>query len=115
MIDVQWISKLMFFTDLCLHVNELNSSLQGRNKTIITMYDLIKAFEAKLQVFYRDVVSKTFKYFKNTKKYFSELESNGQFEQELHQLIRVFCEVIQDLMNEFVSRFTQFRQFAETT
>ena len=42
----------MFFTDLCLHVNELNSGLQGCNKTIITMFDLIQAFAAKLQVFY---------------------------------------------------------------
>lgn len=27
----------------------------------------------------------------------------------------MFCEVIQELINEFVSRFAQFRQFAETT
>ena len=49
--DSQWILKLMFFTDLCLHVNELNTGLQGRNKTIIIMFDLIKAFKAKLQNF----------------------------------------------------------------
>ena len=48
--DSQWILKLIFFTDLCLHVNELNTGLQGRNKTIIIMFDLIKAFEAKLRV-----------------------------------------------------------------
>ena len=113
--DGQWISKLMFFTDLCLHVNELNSSLQGRNKTIITMIDVIKAFAAKLQVFYREVASKTFKYFKNTSEYFSLLESNDHPEQELHQLIRMFCEVIQELIDEFASRFAQFREFAETT
>ena len=69
--DSQWILKLMFFTDLCLHVNELNTGLQGRNKTIIVMFDLIKAFEAKLRVFYRDVDSKTFKYFKNKEIFFT--------------------------------------------
>ena len=83
-------------------------------QTIITVFDLIKAFEAKLQAFYREVASKTFKYFKNTKKYFSQLESNDHHEQELHQLIRVLCEVIQELIDEFVCRFTQLRQFAET-
>ena len=77
------------------------------------MFDLIRAFAAKLQVFYRDVASKTFKYFKNTKEHFSQLESNDHPEQELHQLIRVFCEVIQELIDEFASRFTQFREFAE--
>ena len=39
--------KLMFFTDLCLHANNLKFCLQGRNETIITMCDLIKTFEAK--------------------------------------------------------------------
>ena len=42
--------KINFFTDLCLHVNELNSGLQDRSKTIIIMFDLIKAYEAKLQI-----------------------------------------------------------------
>ena len=113
--DSQWILRLMFFTNLCLHVNELNTGLQGRNKTIIIMFDLIKAFEAKLQVFYRDVDSKTSKYFKNTKKYFLQLESNDHLEQGTNQLLRMFCEVIQELIKKFDSRFTQFRQFAETT
>ena len=27
----------------------------------------------------------------------------------------MFCEIIQELIKEFNSRFTQFRQFAETT
>ena len=40
--------KINVFTDLCLHVNELNSGLLGCNKTIIIMFDLIIAFEAKL-------------------------------------------------------------------
>ena len=87
--DSQWILKLMFFTDLCLHVNELNTGLQGRNKTIIIMFDLIKAFEAKLQVFYRDIDSKTFKYFKNTKKYFLQLGSNDHLERGINQLLRM--------------------------
>ena len=79
------------------------------------MFDLIKAFEAKLRVFYRDVDSKTFKYFKNTKKYFLQLESNDLLEQGINQLLRMFCEVIQGLIKKFDSRFAQFRQFAETT
>ena len=48
------------------------------------MFDLIKAFAAKLQVFYRDVASKTFKYFEPQKNIFSQLESNDHSEQELH-------------------------------
>ena len=108
----QWILRLMFFTNLCLHVKELNTGLH--NKIIIIMFDLTKAFEVKLRVFYRDVDSKTSKYFKNTKKYFLQLESNDHLEQGTNQLLRMFCEVIQELIKKFDSRFTRFRQFAET-
>ena len=52
LLDVERLSKLISlinlkFTDLCLHLNELNIKLQGVNKTII-MFDLIKAFQVKL-------------------------------------------------------------------
>ena len=48
LLDVEWLAKLYFFTDLCSHLNELNIKLQGVNKTLIIMFDLIKAFEVKL-------------------------------------------------------------------
>ena len=47
----------MLFTDLCLHV--ISSGLQGYNKTIITMFDFIKVFQATLQDFNQDLASKT--------------------------------------------------------
>lgn len=37
--------------DLCLHLNEVNVKLLGGNKTVIIMFDLIKAYEAKLEIF----------------------------------------------------------------
>lgn len=99
LLDLEWLSKLMFFTDLCVHLNELNIKLQGVNKTIIVMFDLIKAFQAKLQIFDRDVVSNTFKYFPNTKKLFAE-EKPDQI-----KLTQEFSVVIQSIINEFSSRF----------
>ena len=95
-----------------LTCKRIEHRLASRNKTIIIMFDLIKAFEAKLRVFYRDVDSKTFKYFKNTKEYFLQLESHDRLEQGINQLLRMFCEVIPELNKEFHSRSTQF---AETT
>ena len=47
------------FSDLCFLNKE---SLQGRNKTIFIMLNLIKAFKEKLQVLYRDVTSKICNY-----------------------------------------------------
>ncbi|GFV99412.1 general transcription factor II-I repeat domain-containing protein 2A [Trichonephila clavipes] len=48
LIVIMWLLILMFFTGICQHFNELNVKLQGPNKTIIVMMDLIRAFEAKL-------------------------------------------------------------------
>ena len=44
LLDVEWMASkvIYFFTDLCSHLNELNIKLQGVNKTVIKMFDLIK-------------------------------------------------------------------------
>ncbi|GFW09551.1 general transcription factor II-I repeat domain-containing protein 2B [Trichonephila clavipes] len=46
LMDIMWLLKLMFFTDICQHFNELNIKLQGPNKTVIVMMDLMPAFES---------------------------------------------------------------------
>ena len=52
----------------------LNVKLQGTNKTIIIMIDLIRAFEAKLQVFRNDIITRDCEYFPNLKKYINDLD-----------------------------------------
>ncbi|GFX78458.1 general transcription factor II-I repeat domain-containing protein 2A [Trichonephila clavipes] len=59
LMDIMWLLKFMFFTDICQHFNELNIKLQGLNKTVIIMMDLICAFEAKLYVFRNYIITKT--------------------------------------------------------
>lgn len=68
--DIEWVTKLMFFTNICVHLNELNFKLQGLNKTIIITIDLIKCFEAKLAVFKSEVQSDVFKIFSENKEIF---------------------------------------------
>jgi hypothetical protein len=61
------------FLDWCfyrlssLHLNDLNSKLQGPGKTINVTFDNIKASEIKLKSFKRDVDSGSPKFFKPTK------------------------------------------------
>ena len=43
--DVNWLSRPMFFTDFTLHLNELNTKLQGFEKTVDKAFDIIIAFE----------------------------------------------------------------------
>ncbi|GFU34704.1 general transcription factor II-I repeat domain-containing protein 2A [Trichonephila clavipes] len=65
LMDIMWLLKLIFFTDICQYFNELNIKLQGPNKTVIVKMDLIRAFEAKLYVFRNDIITKNYRYFPN--------------------------------------------------
>lgn len=112
LMDVMWLSQLMFFTDLCQHFNELNVKLQGPNKTIIVMIDLIRAFEAKLQVYSKDIATKTYKYFPNLKKMIKDLELHEKPEEE--KVTEEFNSVIHSSIEEFSARFCQFKELSET-
>ncbi|XP_071978773.1 general transcription factor II-I repeat domain-containing protein 2-like [Engystomops pustulosus] len=52
--DSKWVNTLMFFTDISVHINELNLNLQGFGKSIDVMFGYIKAFESKLKIFKQD-------------------------------------------------------------
>jgi hypothetical protein len=111
LLDVMWLSKLMFFTDICQHFNQLNMKLQGINKTIIVMIDLIRAFEAKLQVFRNDIITKNYKYFPNLKKYINDLEIHEKPDED--QVTEEFISVIDSSIKEFSARFSQFKELSE--
>lgn len=110
--DLEWIARLMFFADFTQHLNELNNKLQGDNKIITCMFDMIQAFQVKLKIFNRDIINKNFKYFPNLKKYISELEIFNK--PDITHLIQEFSNIIGTAMNEFSARFTQFKEFEET-
>ncbi|GBL83063.1 General transcription factor II-I repeat domain-containing protein 2A [Araneus ventricosus] len=107
-LDVMWLSKFMFFTDICQRVNELNVKLQGTNKTIIVMIDLIRAFDAKLHVFRNDIITKNYKYFPNLKKNISDLDIHGKPVDET--VSEEFISVIDSSINGFSARFSQFKE-----
>lgn len=46
---LEWIRDLAFLSDLSTHFDILNVKLQGKNQDIVTMFDSVKAFMAKLQ------------------------------------------------------------------
>ncbi|CAG4959705.1 unnamed protein product [Colias eurytheme] len=112
LLDVMWLSKLMFFTDICQHLNTLNVKLQGTNKTIIVMIDLIRAFEAKLQVFRNDIIAKNYKYFPYLKKYINESDIHETTNAE--NITEEFISVIDSSIKEFSTRFSQFKELSET-
>ncbi|GBN41792.1 General transcription factor II-I repeat domain-containing protein 2A [Araneus ventricosus] len=112
LLDVMWLSKLVFFIDICQRVNELNVKLQGTNKTIIVMIDLIRAFDAKLHVFRNDIIARNYKYFPNLKKNINDLDIHRKPVEET--VTKEFISVIDSSINEFSARFSQFKELSET-
>ncbi len=111
--DSAWIYKLMFFADFCSHLNILNVKLQGSGKTLDVMFDNIKAFEIKLSVFKCDVDSQHFKYFPNLKKYICDLKTDEKTDCQNAQILCM--QVINSTIEQFSSRFANFRELEETT
>lgn len=103
--------KIDVFTDICQHLNTLNVKLQGTNKTIIVMIDLIRAFEAKLQVFRNDIITRNYKYFPNLKKYINNFDIHETADKE--KFTEEFISVIDSLIKEFSGRFSQFKELSE--
>ncbi|GFT83712.1 general transcription factor II-I repeat domain-containing protein 2A [Trichonephila clavipes] len=112
LMDIMWLLKLMFFTDICQHFNELNIKLQGPNKTVIVMMDLIHVFEAKLYVFRNDIITKNYKYFPNLNKNIKDLDAQEKRNEE--KVIDDFISIIDSLIKEFSARFSQFKELLET-
>ncbi|GFX84435.1 general transcription factor II-I repeat domain-containing protein 2A [Trichonephila clavipes] len=112
LMDIMWLLKLMFFTDICQHFNELNIKLQGPNKTVIVMMDLIHVFEAKLYVFRNDIITKNYKYFPNLNKNIKDLDVQEKRNEE--KVIDDFISIMDSLIKEFSARFSQFKELLET-
>ncbi|KAE9532613.1 hypothetical protein AGLY_009694, partial [Aphis glycines] len=107
--DINWLCNLMFFTDLCLHLNELNLKLQGTGKNLEFMFSLIKSFETKLNVFIRDIENHKFKYFQHLNKFLSEIEINGT--PKLVENINNFLSIIKETIQQINNRFIDFKKF----
>ncbi|GBM29004.1 hypothetical protein AVEN_40754-1 [Araneus ventricosus] len=112
LLGVMWLSKLMLFTDICQRFNELNVKLQGTNKTIIVMIDLIRAYEAKLHVFRNDIITRNYKYFPNLKKNINDLDIHEKPGEETNTEEFIF--VIDSSIIEFPARFSEFKELSET-
>jgi len=111
--DVDWLSRLMFFTDFTVHLNEPNTKLQGFGKNVDEAFDIITAFEKKLKIFKRDLEKREFQYFQRIKKFYTEIEIHETVVKEAQILL--FLQTIDTTLEQFSVRFVQFRKFEDTT
>ena len=106
--DKRWILDLAFAVDITEHLSKLNLKLQGKEKTITYLYDNIKCFITKLNLWKTQIQSKNLTHFPSLKDAKSKLQENGS---ELD--IEKFVNHIDLLLNEFKRRFPDFSSFED--
>ncbi|XP_029802553.1 general transcription factor II-I repeat domain-containing protein 2 isoform X2 [Suricata suricatta] len=93
-----WIRDLAFLVDMTTHLNTLNMSLQGHSQVVTQMYDLIRAFLAKLCLWETHLARNNLAHFP-TLKSVSRNESDG-----LNYIPK-----IGELKTEFQKRVSDFK------
>ncbi|XP_059752877.1 general transcription factor II-I repeat domain-containing protein 2 isoform X2 [Balaenoptera ricei] len=95
-----WIKDLAFLVDMTMHLNTLNISLQGHSQIVTQMYDLIRAFLAKLCLWETHLARNNLAHFP-TLKSVSRNESDG-----LNYIPKIV-----ELKTEFQKRLSDFKLY----
>ncbi|XP_055148760.1 general transcription factor II-I repeat domain-containing protein 2B isoform X2 [Symphalangus syndactylus] len=98
--SIDWIRDLAFLVDMTMHLNTLNISLQGHSQIVTQMYDLIRAFLAKLCLWETHLARNNLAHFP-TLKSVSRNESDG-----LNYIPK-----IAELKTEFQKRLSDFKLY----
>ncbi|XP_036897635.1 general transcription factor II-I repeat domain-containing protein 2B isoform X2 [Sturnira hondurensis] len=95
-----WVKDLAFLVDMTMHLNTLNVSLQGHSQIVTQMYDLIRAFLAKLCLWETHLARNNLAHFP-TLKSVSRSESDG-----LNYIPKIV-----ELKTEFQKRLSDFKLY----
>lgn len=101
--DDKWIQDLAFMVDITGHLDFLNTKMQGRNKLVTELYDSIRTFEMKLQLFERQLKESNLSHFPTLK----SLQSTTELPADINT--EKYCINISNLKNEFQERFADFK------
>lgn len=103
--DVAKMTTVAFLVDITGYLNELNLQLQGRNKTVIDLQQKCKSFQAKLELFHRDIEAAHLLHFPTLK---SILTPGCTVD-----CLSDFGAFINKLQQEFAARFADFADLAD--
>ncbi|XP_045139818.1 general transcription factor II-I repeat domain-containing protein 2B isoform X2 [Echinops telfairi] len=96
--STDWIKDLAFLVDMTMHLNTLTISLQGHSQIVTQMYDVIRAFLAKLGLWETHLA-------RNNLAHFPTLRSvSSQGSDGLHYIPK-----IAELRSEFQARLADFK------
>ena len=99
-----WVFKLAFVVDVTTLLNQLNISIQGKNKFILYSFEQIKNFKIKLASLIEETEQTDFFQFLNAEEIFNKfnLDKNSNFN------IKRFSDFLKNLQSRFQARFSDF-------
>ena len=86
--DENWLSLLMFLTDINTHSNKMNLKLQNKCEIVLDLLRYWKAFIMKLKIFADDINIKAVKYFQNVITHSNQLKINIYGHQEYIEALK---------------------------
>ncbi|VEN48298.1 unnamed protein product [Callosobruchus maculatus] len=98
--DKEWVSDFAFLVDITSHLNEVNTSLQGKDHLINNLHDLVSAFQMKLGLWEQQLGTNNLTHFPTLSK---------QPDITLATTAR-YASLISDLKLEFENRFQDFKK-----
>lgn len=98
--DAGWLSNLAFLVDICKHLNDLNTRLQGENQHVGQLFSAVKGFETKLVLWTRQLAVGNLAHFPTLKSFNPEN-------------VDLYSKKLKALKEEFESRFCDFRARAK--
>ena len=101
--DTAVMAQVAFLLDFYEHMNVLNRSIQGRDRTVCSLYELVSAFLMKLSIWSLDLGSTRAIHFPTLRAHVTASNlSDFSFAE--------FIDFIQQVQGDFESRFSDFKQ-----
>ena len=107
--DDQWLNDLAFLVDITKYLMELNLKLQGKKQFINNLYEHVKAFINKLQLFHQQFNLKNIVHFSTLSTRQSETVDHVKYSALINNLINEF----ELRFSDFSDRFTEMKLFAD--
>lgn len=98
----------MFFTDFTTMYNELNKKLQGPGHIVLTMFENIKGFEKKIEIYCKDLKNEKFKYFPHLKNHLNNSLHFADSQTDIKCIIKKYVNILENTTELFSNRFSQF-------
>lgn len=96
--DNKWMAKLAYLGDIFHHLNQLNTEMQGQNRTVVDIYEKITVFKNKIKLWQNKIAQCQLAAFPTLNLFLEDLNLNGN--RIFVETMPIFLEHLTKLENE---------------